>query len=115
MRSAALMAWAQEKLLQHRIDDAVGAIPAHLVAGIWGTLAVGVFGDLAILDTGHTRWTQVGVQLLGIAVCGLWCVLITWLFLRPWRGGGALRVSADEERTGPGSAAITRSAGTTRA
>lgn len=97
---AALMAWAQEKLLQHRIDDAVGAIPAHLVAGIWGTLAVGVFGDLAILDTGHTRWTQVGVQLLGIAVCGLWCVLITWLFLRPWRGGGALRVSADEERTG---------------
>jgi Amt family ammonium transporter len=95
-----LMAWAQKKLLQYRIDDAVGAIPAHLVAGIWGTLAVGLFGDLLILDTGNTRWEQLGVQVLGIVVCGVWCVLITWLFLRPWRRGGGLRVTEEEERTG---------------
>ena len=97
---ALLMAWAQEKLLQYRIDDAVGAIPAHLVAGIWGTLAVGLFGDLMVLDTGNTRWQQVGVQALGIVVCGVWCVLVTWLFLRPWRKGGGLRVTEEEERTG---------------
>ena len=97
---AALMALAQEKLLQYRIDDAVGAIPAHLVAGIWGTLAVGLMGDLDVLGTGNSRLAQVGVQLLGIVVCGVWCVLVTWLFLRPWLGGGHLRVTEEEERTG---------------
>ena len=62
-----------EELLEHyKIDDAVGAIPVHLAAGIWGTLAVGLYGDLEILGTGLTRIEQIGVQLLGIAACGVW-------------------------------------------
>ncbi|MEY2683633.1 MAG: hypothetical protein RJA09_777 [Pseudomonadota bacterium] len=97
---ALLMAWANEKLLAWRMDDAVGAIPAHLVAGIWGTLAVGLFGDLDALGTGHDRWTQVGVQLLGIVVCGLWCALCTWVFLRFCTPHGWLRVTPEDERTG---------------
>ncbi|NIC43355.1 EAL domain-containing protein, partial [Aquabacterium sp. A08] len=98
---AGLMAWASEALLRHRIDDAVGAIPAHLVAGVWGTLAVGLFGDPAVLQTGLGRWEQLGVQALGVAVCGAWCVSVTWLCLRLWGlGGGGLRVGAEEERTG---------------
>ncbi|GAB3189751.1 ammonium transporter [Hydrogenophaga aquatica] len=97
---AMLMAWANEKLLRWRIDDAVGAIPTHLVAGIWGTLAVGVFGDLELLGTGNTRWEQIGVQLLGVAVCGLWCVSMTWAFLRIFVPRRGLRVTPDEERAG---------------
>lgn len=100
---AALMAWAQEKLLQWRIDDAVGAIPAHLAAGIWGTLAVGLFGDAERLGTGLGRLQQIGVQALGIVACGLWCCAMAWLFLRQWQRwqpGGGLRVSAEAERVG---------------
>jgi Amt family ammonium transporter len=97
---ALAMSWANEKLMQWRIDDAVGAIPTHLVAGMWGTLAVGLFGDLELMGTGNTRWQQIGVQGLGIAVCGLWCVVATWLFLRYWMPRRGLRVTPEEERTG---------------
>ena len=97
---AAVMAWSNEKLLQWRIDDAVGAIPAHLAAGAWGTLAVGLFGDLQLMNTGLSRSAQVGVQLLGIVACGLWCTLAAWPVLGWWRRGGGLRVDADSERNG---------------
>lgn len=100
MVGASVMAWGNTKLLKWRVDDAVGAIPVHLVAGIWGTLAVGIFGDLAILDTGNTRLQQIGVQMLGFVACAAWCVGVTWLFLRPWRRNGRLRVSEDDERLG---------------
>jgi len=97
---AVVMAWANEKLMHWRIDDAVGAIPAHLAAGAWGTLAVGLFGDLQLMGTGLTRSEQVGVQLLGIAACGAWCTLASWPMLHWWRRGGGLRVDADSERSG---------------
>ena len=45
-----LVVFAVPLLDRLRIDDVVGAIPAHLVAGIWGTLAVGIFGS------GATSW-----------------------------------------------------------
>jgi Amt family ammonium transporter len=45
-------------LVKLRIDDAVGAIPVHLGAGIWGTLAVGLFGDRDPLGTGLSKIEQ---------------------------------------------------------
>ena len=96
---ALAMAAANEWLLRRRIDDAVGAIPAHLAAGAWGTLAVGLLGDPAALGTGLDRGAQVGVQLLGIVVCGLWCALTTALFLWLVRDRD-LRVTPEEERGG---------------
>jgi Amt family ammonium transporter len=97
---ALAMAWCNERLLRWRIDDAVGAIPAHLAAGAWGTIAVGLFGDPARLGTGLSRPEQVGVQVLGVVACGLWCCASAWLAIRWWRRDGGLRVGADAERVG---------------
>ena len=82
-----------------QIDDAVDAIPVHLGGGIWGTLTVGLFGDLATIDTGLNRFQQILVQLLGIAICGLWAFSVTWILLKLINRFIPLRVSrADEER-----------------
>ncbi|MEQ6916805.1 ammonium transporter [Halomonas aquatica] len=95
-----LMVISSELLLRWRIDDAVGAIPAHLVAGIWGTLAVGLLGDLELLGTGLSRWQQVEAQLLGIAACALWGGGMAWLLLTLTGRLMALRVSLEAEEMG---------------
>jgi ammonium transporter, Amt family len=59
-----------ELLEKLKIDDVVGAIPVHLGAGIWGTLAVALFADLDKLNTDLSRYEQFWVQGLGIIVCG---------------------------------------------
>lgn len=59
-----------EKLLERLyLDDAVGAIPIHLFSGVWGTLAVGIFGNPDDLGTGLNRAEQLGVQAIGVIVC----------------------------------------------
>jgi Amt family ammonium transporter len=76
-----------------RIDDPVGAISVHLVCGIWGTLAVGLFGASA-------GYGQLMSQLCGIVSIGLFTVvfcLILGLILKFTLG---LRVSAEEEQEG---------------
>jgi Amt family ammonium transporter len=72
-----------------KIDDVVGAISAHLVAGIWGTLAVGIFGGGDIV-----------VQVIGIVAIGAFVVVtssIVWLALKFTVG---IRVSEEEEDLG---------------
>jgi Amt family ammonium transporter len=83
-----------------RLDDAVGAVPVHLAAGVWGTLAVALFGDPARLGTGLTFIEQLGVQMLGIVVCGAWTFGLTYLFLRLLSRVMPLRISPDDEGTG---------------
>ena len=83
-----------------KIDDAVGAIPVHLGAGIWGTLAVGLYGDLEILGTGLTRIEQISVQLLGIGVTAVWAFGLTYIILKLVNSFYRLRVSADHEEIG---------------
>ncbi|GAP38083.1 ammonium transporter [Piscinibacter sakaiensis] len=97
---AGVMVAAEAALLRARLDDAVGAIPAHLAAGVWGTLAVGLFGDPALLGTGLGRLEQVGVQLLGIVACAAWCTGATLLVLRLWGPGAGLRIGMADERRG---------------
>ena len=72
-----------------RIDDVVGAIPAHLVAGIWGTLAVGIFGAGDFL-----------VQLIGVVAVGAFVMgasAIVWYAIRTMVG---LRIGEDAEGHG---------------
>lgn len=87
-------------LEQCRIDDAVGAIPVHLGAGIWGTIAVGLYGDLEFLGTGLDRLQQTGVQVLGIVTCGAWTFGVSQVLLRLVNRVFPLRVSPEEEELG---------------
>jgi ammonium transporter, Amt family len=73
-----------------KIDDVVGAIPVHLFAGIWGTMAVP-------LTNGDASF---GVQFIGVLSYGVFTVIMTsilWIGLKSTIG---VRVTADEERTG---------------
>jgi Amt family ammonium transporter len=72
------------------IDDVVGAIPVHLFAGIWGTIAVVITNPDASL----------GTQLYSIIVVGIFVVVtsaIVWFILKAALG---IRVSAEEEING---------------
>ena len=97
----AVLAFASgELLLRLRIDDVISAAPVHLVAGVWGTLAVAIFGDPEVLGTGLSMWPQLGVQALGVAACGGLCLLvgIPGIYLAHRLVG--LRVSAEDEQIG---------------
>ena len=90
------------------VDDPVGAISVHLVNGVWGTLACGLFGAEGVLKIAEANtglfygggFHTTGVQLLGIAAYGGWAFvlgMITFLTLKKTVG---LRVSAEEELKG---------------
>ena len=73
-----------------KIDDPVGALSVHLVAGIWGTLAVGLFKEDGSL----------GAQIMGIVVIGLFTFvssIIVWFILKVTMG---IRVSEEQENVG---------------
>lgn len=89
--------WLLERL---RIDDAVGAIPVHLGAGIWGTLAVGLFGQATLLNTGLERGGQILIQLIGIVAAGVWVLPVTYIIFRVINSVRPLRVSVADEMIG---------------
>lgn len=76
-----------------KIDDPVGAISVHLVCGIWGTLAVGLFGELAGMS-------QVLAQLKGIVAVGAFCFATSWLIFFTLKRTIGIRVDEKEEREG---------------
>ena len=83
-----------------KIDDAVGAIPVHLGAGIWGTLATGLYGDLETLGTGLSRIEQIAVQGLGVIVYGAWTFGAAFLVFYAGNLVLRFRVSEEEEIAG---------------
>ena len=82
-----------------KIDDAVNAVPVHLAAGVWGTLAVALFGDVADF-AGATRFEQLGSQLLGVVVAGAFAFTLAFAVLRMIDRVRPLRVSRQDELTG---------------
>ena len=76
-----------------KLDDPVGAIPVHLFAGIWGTLAVGLFGASQGFD-------QFMVQLASTGIVGAFCVISTLIIALIVKSIMGLRVSEDEETKG---------------
>ena len=84
-----LVVFAVPALDRLKIDDVVGAISAHLVAGIWGTLAVGIFGG-----------GDFGVQLIGVLAIGIFVFaasLAAWFVLKLLLG---IRASEEGEDDG---------------
>lgn len=76
-----------------KIDDPVGAISVHLVCGIWGTLAIGIFGELAGMQ-------QILSQLIGIGAVGVFCLAFSFTILYTMKMAGGIRVHAKEEVEG---------------
>lgn len=72
-----------------KIDDPVGAISVHGVCGVWGTLAVGLFGGASL-----------GIQALGCLAAFLWTFPIAFVLFLVLKKAGLLRVSEEEEMLG---------------
>ncbi|WP_370156006.1 ammonium transporter [Ferrovibrio sp.] len=88
-----------------RIDDVIGAVPVHLAAGIWGTLAVALFGnpaDWPVTAAGvpHDRLTQLGIQALGCAAAGGFAFTAAYAILWLINRVSPLRISAEGEMVG---------------
>ena len=86
----AIVVFAVPMLDRMKIDDVVGAIPVHLIAGFWGTMVVPV----------HTEGTSFATQLLGFAAIGAFVFLaslVVWLILK---AAGGIRVSEEDEIMG---------------
>ena len=76
-----------------RLDDPVGAVAVHLVCGIWGTLAVGIFGAMASVD-------QFIIQLIGVVSIGAFCLVTSFIILFAIKKTIGLRVTKEEEIEG---------------
>ncbi len=87
-------------LIKYHIDDAVGAIPVHLGGGIWGTLAVPLFGDPVLIGSGLDFIGQLQIQVIGVLVCGLWAFVPTFLLFTCLGRFYSLRVSRHAELKG---------------
>ena len=98
--AGALCLIVEEILFHYHIDDAVSAVPVHLGCGIWGTLAVALFGDLQVLGTGLGFLSQLRVQVTGILAAGLVGFIIPFLIIRKINRISPLRVTIEEEQMG---------------
>jgi len=76
-----------------KLDDPVGAISVHLFCGIWGTLAVGIFGNLA-------GWSQFGYQLVGVVSVGAFCLISAYTIIKTLKSINGIRVEKEEEQDG---------------
>ena len=78
-----------------KIDDVVGAIPAHLFAGIWGTLAVCIAGG-----------GDLGVQLIGVVAIGAFVFGVSWILWTVIEKTVGVRVSSTVEQLGQDAAEL---------
>ena len=78
------------KLLEKlKLDDVVGAVPAHLISGAWGTLAAAIAAG-----------ANLGVQIVGILAVGAFVFIVSWLAWRLLDVLLTVRVSKSHERLG---------------
>jgi len=110
-----VVVWAIDALEYLRIDDPIGAVPVHMVAGIWGTLSLGLFAagkygastptgqDISTVATGLFYGGGVGVlkaQLIGSASITVATFVVAMALMYAVKATGTLRVSAEGELEG---------------
>ena len=110
-----LVIWAMDALEFLRIDDPIGAVPVHLVCGIWGTLSLGLFatGQFGLptpmgVDTSTVvkglfyggGAAQLVSQLIGSASVVLATLLVSVILMYGVKATGTLRVSREGELEG---------------
>lgn len=86
-----------------KIDDAVGAIPAHLTPGIWGTIAVAFFADPEIAGIPLEEFSRNKMfitQMTGVIAIGFWSFCLAFVFLWLLNRVFPFRVSEEEEYVG---------------
>ncbi|NND31654.1 MAG: ammonium transporter, partial [Saprospiraceae bacterium] len=76
-----------------KLDDPVGATSVHLVCGIWGTLAVGIFGAMASLS-------QFFEQLIGVVAIGAFAFIFSYILITILKMTMGIRVEEEEEVRG---------------
>jgi len=88
-----LIVFAVNLIDKLKLDDPVGAIAVHLACGIWGTLAVGLFGNLA-------SGAQFLSQLTGVACYAVFCIATSFIIILTLKKTIGIRVSEKEEVEG---------------
>ena len=97
--------WFLDNIL--RVDDPVGAVAVHMMNGIWGTIATGLFATtsapgndtvVGLFYGGGLR--QLGLQLVGFAAVASWTVVTITLAYLGIRAAVGLRVTEEEEIVG---------------
>jgi Amt family ammonium transporter len=91
--AGALIVFAVSLIDKLKLDDPVGAIAVHLICGVWGTLAVGIFGNLA-------SGSQFLSQLFGVAVYAIFCIVTSFIIIYTLKKTIGIRVSEKEELEG---------------
>jgi Amt family ammonium transporter len=87
-----------------KVDDPVGAVSVHCVCGVFGTIAVGIWGNapedgvLGLLHGGG--FAQLGIQLVGILAVGAWAAITSLILFLAIKAITGLRISPKEELIG---------------
>ena len=91
------------------IDDPIYCLSVHGVAGVWGTLSTGFFATPELAEqvgVGKAGlfygggFEQLGVQALGVVVCGAFAFIVSYIVLAIIKGVIGLRVTEEEELVG---------------
>ncbi|MDH3247329.1 MAG: ammonium transporter [Acidimicrobiia bacterium] len=97
--AGAIIVYGIQAIEKAGIDDPVGAIGVHGLCGIWGVLAVGVFGtDIGLLTGGGVQ--QLGYQAIGALAIIAWVFITSTIVFRAIHATVGLRVTAEEELAG---------------
>ena len=91
--AGAIIVFAVAFIDKLKLDDPVGAIAVHLICGIWGTLAVGIFGAKAGFD-------QFMIQLVGVGSYAVFCIVSAFIIIFTLKKTMGIRVSEKEELEG---------------
>ena len=86
-----------------KIDDAIGAASVHGVAGVWGTLVIGLWGvdgdtGIGLFNGGGAA--QLGAQAIGVLAYAIWAITLSFIVLGILKATIGLRVSKEVEIEG---------------